>query len=145
MTVSVSPPPILETAGVSPETAGAVLQEALVGADDGELFLERAESESLLFDDGRLKSAAYDANEGFGLRVVSGETAGYAHSNEITVDALKRAAADPDQPLADRPVPSASAAGAFDLGRPGTRLLGGADRAGGLLGPAEGVGRGGLD
>ena len=92
MTVSVSPPPILETAGVSPETAGAVLQEALVGADDGELFLERAESESLLFDDGRLKSAAYDANEGFGLRVVSGETAGYAHSNEITVDALKRAA-----------------------------------------------------
>jgi TldD protein len=92
MTVAVPPPPILETAGVSAETAGAVLAEALTGADDGELFLERSESESLLFDDGRLKSAAYDANEGFGLRVVSGETAGYAHSNEISEAALRRAA-----------------------------------------------------
>jgi len=69
-----------------------VLAEALTGADDGELFLERSESESLLFDDGRLKSAAYDASEGFGLRVVSGETAGYAHSNEISVEAMRRAA-----------------------------------------------------
>ncbi|MBN8551341.1 MAG: metalloprotease TldD [Caulobacterales bacterium] len=92
MTVAVPPPPILETAGVSPETAGAVLQDALAGADDGELFLERSESESLLFDDGRLKSAAYDANEGFGLRIVSGETAGYAHSNEISEAAMRRAA-----------------------------------------------------
>ena len=45
---------------------------ALHGADDGELFLERSESEMLVFDDGRLKSAAYDATEGFGLRVVAG-------------------------------------------------------------------------
>ena len=92
MTVSVSPPPILETAGVEPDQALDVLKDALHGADDGELFLERSESESLLFDDGRLKSAAYDAGEGFGLRVVSEETAGYAHSNEISVAALKRAA-----------------------------------------------------
>ena len=75
MTLPVSPPPILETAGVEPERALGVLQDALSGADDGELFLERSESESLLFDDGRLKSAAYDATEGVGLRVVSGETA----------------------------------------------------------------------
>ena len=91
MTVSISPPPILESAGVEPDQALEVLKDALQGADDGELFLERSESESLLFDDGRLKSAAYDAGEGFGLRVVSEETAGYAHSNEITVEALKRA------------------------------------------------------
>ncbi|WP_296816997.1 metalloprotease TldD [Brevundimonas sp.] len=92
MTLPVSPPPILETAGVEPERALGVLQDALSGADDGELFLERSESESLLFDDGRLKSAAYDATEGFGLRVVSGETAGYAHSNEISEAAIRRAA-----------------------------------------------------
>ena len=92
MTLPVSPPPILETAGVEPERALGVLQGALAGADDGELFLERSESESLLFDDGRLKSAAYDATEGFGLRVVSDETAGYAHSNEISEAAILRAA-----------------------------------------------------
>ena len=92
MTVSVSPPPILETAGVDPDEALSVLTGALSGADDGELFLEKTESESLVFDDGRLKSAAYDAVEGFGLRVVAGETAGYAHANEISVAALRRAA-----------------------------------------------------
>ena len=62
------------------------------GADDGELFLERRRSESLVFDDGRLRNAGYDAAEGFGLRAVRGETAGYAHSTEISEAALRRAA-----------------------------------------------------
>lgn len=92
MTVSVPTPPILDQAGVDPDEALSILKGALHGADDGELFLERAESESLVFDDGRLKSAAYDATEGFGLRVVAGETAGYAHSNEISAAAIRRAA-----------------------------------------------------
>ena len=92
MTVHVPPPPLLETSGVDPDEALSILQGALKGADDGELFLERSELESLVFDDGRLKSAAYDATEGFGLRVVAGETAGYAHANEITAAALRRAA-----------------------------------------------------
>ena len=77
-------PSILEASGVETERALDTLQNALAGADDGELFLERGESEFLVFDDGRLKSAAYDATEGFGLRVVSGETAGFAHSSEIS-------------------------------------------------------------
>src|SRR5690606_15993143 len=75
MTAHVSPPPILESAGVDPARALETLKTALTGADDGELFLERAESEALVFDDGRLKSASYDAVEGFGMRVVAGETA----------------------------------------------------------------------
>jgi TldD protein len=74
------------------ETALNVLREATEGADDGELFLERRRSEALLFDDGRLKTANYDAAEGFGLRAVRGETAGYAHSSEISESALRRAA-----------------------------------------------------
>jgi len=51
----------------------AVLKEALYHADDGELFLERARGESFVWDDGRLKSASYDSDEGFGLRVVAGK------------------------------------------------------------------------
>ncbi|HEY3694879.1 metalloprotease TldD [Phenylobacterium sp.] len=85
-------PSILDSAGVEPERARARLAEALQGADDGELFVERSESESFVFDDGRLKSAAYDATEGFGLRVVAGETAGYAHASEISEAAIGRAA-----------------------------------------------------
>ena len=92
MTAHPSAPSILEAAGVDAGRAQRVLDEALAGADDGELFVERSESESFLFDDGRLKSANYDSTEGFGLRVVSGETAGYAHAAEISEAALKRAA-----------------------------------------------------
>lgn len=68
------------------------LQETLVGAEDGELFLERSVSEALVFDDGRLKTASYDASEGFGLRAVCGEVAGYAHSTEISESSIARAA-----------------------------------------------------
>lgn len=77
---------------LDPDAALGVLREALVGADDGELFLERRRSESLLLDDGRIKTANYNASEGFGLRAVRGETAGYAHSTEVSESALRRAA-----------------------------------------------------
>src|SRR5579859_7956189 len=85
-------PSILETAGVDIRAAGRLLEEALAGADDGEIFFERGESEAFVFDDGRLKSASYDSCEGFGLRVVAGETAGYAHASEISEAAIGRAA-----------------------------------------------------
>ena len=75
------------------DTALGLLQEATAGADDGELFLERRKSEVISFDDGRIKTASFDASEGFGLRAVRGETAGYAHSTTIDEHALKRAVA----------------------------------------------------
>ncbi|MDE2384506.1 MAG: metalloprotease TldD [Alphaproteobacteria bacterium] len=73
-------------------TALKAIAETLNGADDGELFIERTQSESLVFDDGRLRSASFDESEGFGLRAVSGETAAYAHSSMLNAAALKRAA-----------------------------------------------------
>ena len=75
------------------EVALSLLRDATAGADDGELFLERRRSELLAFDDGRIKTASFDAAEGFGLRAVRGETAGYAHSTTINEQALKRAVA----------------------------------------------------
>src|SRR5580692_11875903 len=83
---------LLQSSGVDPARAGDILGDALKGADDGELFIERSESEAFVFDDGRLKSASYDSAEGFGLRVVAGETAGYAHASEISEAAIARAA-----------------------------------------------------
>lgn len=71
--------------------AQALLRAATEGADDGELFLERRRSEVLSYDDGRLRTASYDAAEGFGLRAVRGETTGYAHSTELSEAALRRA------------------------------------------------------
>ncbi len=69
-----------------------LVDNALGGADDGELFLEYRQSEGLSFDDGVLKSASFDTAQGFGLRAIAGETAGYAHSSELSEAAVGRAA-----------------------------------------------------
>ncbi|MEL6521339.1 MAG: metalloprotease TldD [Pseudomonadota bacterium] len=94
-------------------SALTILRHATDGADDGELFLERSRSEVVSFDDGRVKTASYDASEGFGLRAVRGETAGYAHSTEISEAALRRASetarlaiGDGGGTLAEAPLPT---------------------------------------
>ena len=55
----------------------SVVSDALKGTDDGELFFEYRQSESLTFDDGRLKNASFDTTQGFGLRAVAGEVIAY--------------------------------------------------------------------
>ena len=60
--------------GLEPAQLQALLAEGLHGVDDGELFLEYRETESLTLDDGRLKGAAFDTSKGFGLRVLSEPT-----------------------------------------------------------------------
>ena len=100
---------LIRDIGPGIETAAKILDEALAGADDGEIYLESVKSESFLMDDGRLKSASYDSGQGFGLRVVSGESAGYAHASEVSEGALRRAA---------------DAASAAKRGRSGTLAIG---------------------
>ena len=69
-----------------------LVEDALAGTDDGELFLEYRQSESFNWDDGRLTSASFDTSQGFGLRSVVGESMGYAHASELSEPAIKRAA-----------------------------------------------------
>ena len=70
-----------------------IVADALTGMDDGELFLEWSQSESLTFDDGRIKSASFDQSQGFGLRALSGEACGYAHGSDLSEEAIRRAGA----------------------------------------------------
>ncbi len=70
----------------------SMVDDALNGMDDGELYLESGVSESFTFDDGRLKAATFDTSQGFGLRGVQGESTGYAHSSELSEDAITKAA-----------------------------------------------------
>ena len=75
------------------QAAERITADALAGMDDGELFLEYRESESISLDDGRIRAANYDTAMGFGLRAVLGEETGYAHAGELSDAAVKRAAA----------------------------------------------------
>lgn len=74
------------------ETLQRLVEQALYGADDGELYIEHTETEQLAFDNGRLKSGTYNTGRGFGLRSVLGEAAGYAHAGDLSKAALERAA-----------------------------------------------------
>lgn len=70
----------------------SIVAEALSGADDGELFVEHVQAESLTFDNGRMKGGSFNTEQGFGLRAVAGEAVGYAHAGDLSEAALKRAA-----------------------------------------------------
>ena len=76
---------------LTPEQAQALARETLSACDDGELYLQFTASEAFGFDDGRLKTADYSRDAGFGLRGVSGEMTGFAHANDISAQAIRRA------------------------------------------------------
>jgi TldD protein len=78
---------------LDPDDARRLAMRHLSRHDDGELYLQYRASEAFGFDDGRLKTADYHSSSGFGLRGVAGETAAFAHANEISEAAIERAAA----------------------------------------------------
>src|SRR5690606_40390828 len=82
---------LLDAFDCSPEKLRSIVADTISGADDGELFLEYREGEALVFDNGRLKTANFNTDQGFGLRAVAGEATGYAHSSELSEAALRRA------------------------------------------------------
>ncbi len=92
MTAATDPRSFLYRDDLDPEAARSLVTEALSRADDGELYLQYKKSEAFGFDDGRLKTASYDTQGGFGLRAVAGETTAFAHASEMTPAAIRRAA-----------------------------------------------------
>ena len=76
---------------LDPAEAQAIARDTLARCDDGELYLQFIAAETFAFDDGRLKTADYSRDAGFGLRGVSGEMTGFAHANEISAAAIRRA------------------------------------------------------
>jgi hypothetical protein len=83
---------LLDRANLDRDSVRHEVARGLKGADDGELFLEYAQTEALMFDNGRLKQATYDTSQGFGLRAVKDDAVGYAHSSDVSLPALIRAA-----------------------------------------------------
>ena len=72
------------------EDAVKCLKLATKNSDDGELFFEQRQTETITLDDRRVKSANFDASEGMGIRSVCGEITGYAHSTDLSFSALSK-------------------------------------------------------
>ncbi|MDZ5698837.1 metalloprotease TldD [Chelativorans sp. M5D2P16] len=85
------PRSLIDSFDCSADKLRTLVSDTVSSADDGELYLEYREGEALVFDNGRLKTASFNTDQGFGLRAVVGEATGYAHSSELSEAALKRA------------------------------------------------------
>ncbi|NJR77555.1 metalloprotease TldD [Sphingomonas sp. 36D10-4-7] len=91
MFVMTDPRSFLYRDALDPDAAQRLATQTLARADDGELYLQYRKAEAFGFDDGRLKTASYDTTAGFGLRAVSGEMTAFAHANELSEAAIRRA------------------------------------------------------
>ena len=70
-----------------------VLTEALRnGGEFAEVFAEDKVNSSAMLDDGRVEELSSGRDRGAGIRVVSGETTGFAHTADLTERGLLRAA-----------------------------------------------------
>lgn len=75
------------------ETLTQLLSRALRnGGDYADVFCERRRSYSFRLQDGHIHEGSTAVAKGVGVRVVLGESAGYAYSDDLSLDALLRAA-----------------------------------------------------
>ncbi len=88
---------------MGPREAGApVLEEAVIrqvlgaalrsGGDFAEIFVEDKRSSSARLDDGKVEELSSGRDRGAGIRVVVGETTGFAHTADLTEAGLRAAA-----------------------------------------------------
>jgi TldD protein len=70
----------------------AVLAEAIGAGDYADAFYERRTARSFRLQDGAIHEAGLTVISGVGIRVLSGERAGYAHTDDLSREALLRTA-----------------------------------------------------
>ena len=84
---------LLEPSGLSEadlsDTLDAVLSHHVDYAD---LYFQTQHAESWMLEQGIVKDAGYDIERGVGVRAVSGEKTGFAYSDDISKEALTKAA-----------------------------------------------------
>jgi TldD protein len=62
------------------------------GGDDAELYFEYRESGSITFEDQAVKEVGGGIMQGLGVRVIAGEAFGYAYTEDLSREAMRRAA-----------------------------------------------------
>jgi len=92
--------PVSGTAGgymdhfeVTPEQLQRILTTALEkGADYADLYFEHTQNNTSALEDGKVNSAYSNVKFGVGIRVLKGDQTGYAYSEDVTEEAMIKAA-----------------------------------------------------
>src|SRR3954471_6508624 len=80
---------LLVDKGVLQSTLDCALRN---GGDFAEVFVEDRRSSNGRFDDGRIEELVSGRDRGAGLRVIRGETIGFAHTADLSAEGLRHAA-----------------------------------------------------
>lgn len=84
---------LLEPAGLTEQQLQKILGKVLGhSVDQADLYFQATKSESWVLEDGIIKEGSYHIDRGVGVRAISGEKTGYAHSDDILLPALEQAA-----------------------------------------------------
>ena len=59
--------------------------------DDAELYIQHSRSEAWGLEDGKVKDGSFAVGQGVGVRAITGEKTGFAHTNELNGRSLQRA------------------------------------------------------
>ena len=82
-----------ETFGITDPLIRDLLGTALRrGADDADLYFEHLHAHSVALSDGKVNRASTSVDLGMGVRAVSGDSVGYAYTEDLSPAALRRAA-----------------------------------------------------
>jgi len=96
--------------GVDERGLGTALASALERhADHADLFFEYTTEDSVVLEEGIVKSGDRHLAQGVGVRVQAGERQGYAHTDEISLESL-RVAAGTARAISERPGAAAAVA-----------------------------------
>src|SRR5579872_7512273 len=68
---------------------GAALER---GGDYADVFCERRRAASFRLQSGQIHESGFSVTQGVGIRVIVGESAGYAFSDDLSFESLQRAA-----------------------------------------------------
>jgi len=78
---------------IDPHLLDMTIRAALThGGDFADVYVENRIARSIVMEESRFKSAEFGVSQGAGVRVIAGDKTGYAYTEEITEEALRRAA-----------------------------------------------------
>ncbi len=85
--------PFSDWFGIDGATVRTVLAElGAAGADFADLYFEHSRSTSISMEDGIIGEATSNITQGVGLRVVVGDQTGYAFTEDLTLESMRKAA-----------------------------------------------------
>ncbi|MGD9933563.1 MAG: TldD/PmbA family protein [Dehalococcoidia bacterium] len=93
---------------IDPAVLSSLLGTALSrGGDFAELFFESATVNTIAWEDQRVRSANRSVTQGVGIRVVKGDAIGYAYTESLDIEAMRKAADTASRigRAAERPTP----------------------------------------